>query len=650
MVMKTPLRIIKLDPLLKPYEGAIRTRMSYYSQTINKLGVLTTLSDFANGHHYYGFHQADEHCWVYREKAPEADALTLMGDFNGWDAQACPMRRTQNGDWEVRVKGRLPHASKVRVCVTRKGVRFERIPLYIKRLWQNPDNGAFDGVIWNPGEYPWQNPPVTPKDRLFIYECHIGMAGEKGAVSGFTEFKLNVLPYIHRLGYTALQIMAIMEHPYYASFGYQVSNFFAVSSRFGTPEEFKALVDEAHRLGIAVIMDLVHSHMTRNTLEGPSEFDGTDYQLTHSGGLGDHPAWGTRLFHYGKPDVLHFLLSGIKFWLEEYRLDGFRFDGVTSMLYKHHGLGVAFGHYGQYFSQDTDSDAIVFLQLAASLAKEIRPGCVLIAEDMSGMPGMCLKVNEGGIGFDYRLNMGLPDYMKSFAETNESHWDLGKLWYELTTRRPGEKVIGYTESHDQALVGDKTLIFRMADCTMYDHMRRDDSDPTIERAMALVKMLRLITCAAGGDGYLNFMGNEFGHPEWIDFPREGNGWSYHYCRRQWHLAQDTGLKYAYLLAFDKAMLRLLSARRGGKKPAKCMAVLDREKVILFKKGRYTYVFNFHPDQPYNYQPNPTARFRVVLSTAWAAFGGSVDGVEQMKWLSLTGITAEKRSAVVLLDN
>lgn len=641
--MDKPYRILTLDPYLKPYEKDIALRMKLYKAARKRLNAENSLAAFANGHHYYGFHP-DEDGWVYREWAPGADRLALVGDFNGWDDQRTPLKRLLDGNWEVHVKGALPHGSKVRLKVTRQGKTFDRIPLYIRHLVQDQATGAFDGVIWSPAAYEWHDQDFKPQGPLYIYECHIGMAGEKQGVSTFRDFVKDVLPRVQKLGYTAIQVMAVMEHPYYGSFGYQVSNFFAVSSRFGTPEDLKAFVDAAHQMGIRVIMDLVHSHMVKNTVEGPSLFDGTETQFCHQGPRGDHPAWQTRLFDYGKPQVQHFLLSNVKYWLEEYHLDGFRFDGVTSMLYHHHGLGVNFDNYAKYFSMATDTDAVTYLQLAAALTKELKPDSVLIAEDMSGMPGMCIDISDGGMGFDYRLNMGLPDFLIKLMKTSDESWDLGKLWYELTNRRPGEKVVGYTESHDQALVGDKTLMFWLADKEMYWHMQKDDPSLVIDRAMSLHKMLRLITCAAGGDGYLNFMGNEFGHPEWIDFPREGNGWSYQYCRRQWHLADDPNLKFQYLEAFDKAMVAFLKALPAG---GRLESVDAKSKTIVFTRGGDIFIFNFHPTQSFVYPLKAPEHFTIKLHTAWKAFGGHVDETLNEGLFRPDGVVADRRTALVI---
>ena len=467
-------KILERDPYLADFAGDIELRMRLYRETKKRLlGKEKKISSFANGNLYYGFHQEGD-TWVYREWAPGADALALIGDFNGWDRQANPMRRiNENGDWEVRVSG-LEHGSYVKVQVTSGEQVFDRIPLYIHRVEQDPITHDFRGQIWNPPTpFPWtdQDYKVSKKAPL-IYEAHIGMSDEEGHIASYDHFTEEILPRIQKDGYNTIQLMAIMQHPYYASFGYQVTNFFAASSWYGEPEGLKRLVNRAHEMGITVLLDLVHSHAARNTADGINEFDGTTYQFFHEGAEGDHPAWGTKLFDYGKSAVLHFLLSNLKYWLEEYHFDGFRFDGVTSMLYKDHGLGTGFDNYHKYFSMNTDTQAITYLQLANELVHELRKDAITIAEDMSGMPGMCLPIREGGIGFDYRLGMGLPDFwIKTVSKVPDEYWDMGKMWYELTTRRPGEKSIAYCESHDQALVGDKTIIFWLADQEMYWHMQ-----------------------------------------------------------------------------------------------------------------------------------------------------------------------------------
>ena len=177
------------------------------------------------------------------------------------------------------------------------------------------------------------------------------MATEEEKVGSYNEFRENILPRIKEDGYNAIQIMAIQEHPYYGSFGYHVSSFFAPSSRNGTPEELRELIDKAHELGLAVIMDIVHSHAVKNEIEGIARMDGS-YDLYFHGDPGRryHSAWDSLCFDYGKDEVLHFLLSNCKYWMDEFRFDGFRFDGVTSMIYMSHGLGESFTDYGDYYS------------------------------------------------------------------------------------------------------------------------------------------------------------------------------------------------------------------------------------------------------------------------------------------------------------
>ncbi|HEY9059973.1 MAG TPA: alpha-amylase family glycosyl hydrolase [Pseudobacteroides sp.] len=649
--MNQEYRILQIDPYLRPFADDIELRMNCYKKARRKLVEDDKmLTSFVNGHLYFGFH-AKENGWVYREWAPNAQDVYLIGDFNNWNDQVHKLKRLDNGVWELLVEGELPHGSRVKLKIKANNHIYDRIPLYCKRVVQNSESNQFDGMIWNPPvPFNWNDKGFVPQQPLYIYECHIGMSGEKESVSSFLEFADNVLPRIKKQGYTAIQIMAIMEHPYYGSFGYQVSNFFAVSSRFGTPEDFKALVDKAHSVGIAVIMDLVHSHTVKNTVEGLAEFDGTDYQFCHHGNKGDHPDWHTRLFNYGKLEVQHFLLSNVKYWLTEYHLDGFRFDGVTSMMYHHHGRGTAFDNYKKYFSMDTDLESITYLQLATELAKEVNPNSILIAEDMSGMPGMCLPIIDGGIGFDYRLGMGLPDLLIKMMKTKDENWHMGKFWNELTNRRPQEKVIGYTESHDQALVGDKTLMFWLADHDMYWNMNKDGKNERIDRAIALHKILRFITCAVGGDGYLNFMGNEFGHPEWIDFPREGNGWSYKYARRQWSLVDNPNLKYEYLYNFDAAMLSFLTSNDLYKEPARLLLVHESNKVLSFIKGNHTFIFNFHPSNSYVHMLSDTSAFKLVFHSAWQCFGGFVDEVLNTGLLCKDGVVVDRRTAVVLKYN
>ena len=594
-------KIFDYNPQLKPYWGDIEYRMHLYHHTKWRLlGDSTSLLDFANGHEYFGFHHVDGG-WVYREWAPSAHQLYLTGDFNDWHWLDHPMTRLDNGIWELKLDGddALWDGCKVKTIVDANMTRTEHIPLYARRVVQDSWNYSWCGeVVDDRKVFKWTDKNFKPENSLLIYEAHVGMAQEHGHVGTYREFADYTLPHIKECGYNTVQLMAIMEHPYYGSFGYQVSNFFAASSWFGSPEDLKYLVNKAHEMGIRVLLDVVHSHAVRNTSEGINEFDGTTWQFFHDGAKGEHPAWGTKLFNYGKDEVIHFLLSNLKFWLTEYHFDGFRFDGVTSMLYHDHGLGEAFDNDKKYFSTNTNVEAITYLQLANELIHKINPNAITITEDMSGMPGMCLPINEGGVGFDYRLAMGLPDmWIKTIKETKDEFWNIEKMWGEMCLRRPGENSVAYVESHDQALVGDKTIIFRLADAAMYTDMDKICHNPTIDRAMALHKMIRLFTFAGGGEAYLNFMGNEFGHPEWIDFPREGNGWSFHYCRRQWHLYHNGYLKYEWLGKFDKDMLSVAKEHNMfNQRMADLLLMKNPEQTIVFYRHGLIFAFNFSPNR------------------------------------------------------
>ncbi len=621
-------KIFEIDPYLLPYESDIELRLFNYNRKCKELlkdG--ETLCDFANAHEYFGFHKVNGG-WYYREWAPAADNVYLMGDMNGWDRTSLKLSRLENGVFEIFLAGEdhLYNGCKVKTVVEKDGQLLERIPLYAKRVVQDMESRVWTAEIVDTKPYRWKKKSFTPPKNLYIYECHIGMAQEEEKVGTYREFADKILPRVKENGYNAIQTMAIMEHPYYGSFGYQVSSFFAASSRFGTPDDLKYLIDTAHEMGIAVLLDVIHSHAVKNTAEGINQFDGTDYQFFHVGGRGEHSAWGTKLFNYEKNEVIHFLLSNLKFWLTEYHFDGFRFDGVTSMIYHDHGLGAAFTDYSKYFSLNTDTEALTYLQLANKLIREVNPKAVTIAEDMSGMPGMCLPIEDGGIGFDYRLSMGVPDlWIKLLKTTRDEDWNMWHIWHELSSHRPAEKTIGYAESHDQALVGDKTIIFWLCDSAMYTHMSKlGEGSTVIDRGIALHKMIRLITMSLVGEGYLNFMGNEFGHPEWIDFPREGNGWSHYYCRRQWHLADDKNLKYEWMLEFDRAMIEVSKDKKIFNRDARPLFIDEQAQVLVYERNDAIFAFNFSPYNSYDgyFINTPSAgEYTPVLSTDDEKFGG-----------------------------
>lgn len=624
------LNLIKNDPWLKPYQDAIVGRYKYFLKRETEIEKNNgSLSDFATGYLYFGMHKVGKH-WVFREWAPNATAIYLIGTFNDWkEKEEYKLKPAANGVWEIELPEKsMKHLDLYKLKVYWDGGCGERIPAWVRRVVQDDATKVFSAQIWAPKtSYKFKVKKHKPETSpLLIYEAHIGMAGEEEKVHSYKEFKDIVLPRIKADGYNCVQLMAIQEHPYYGSFGYHVSSFFAPSSRFGTPDELKELIDTAHEMGLSVIMDIVHSHAVKNEVEGLGAFDGTRWQYFHDGPKGEHRQWDSYCFNYGKDEVIHFLLSNCKYWLDEYKFDGFRFDGVTSMMYLDHGMGTGFGDYSDYYSPNQDGDAICYLTLANALIHEVNPRAITIAEDVSGMPGLAAKIKDGGMGFDYRLAMGIPDFwIKLIKESKDEDWKPGHILYTLTNHRADEHVISYAESHDQALVGDKTLMFRLADADMYWHMSRlFDSSYMVDRAIALHKIIRLITLTTTNGGYLNFMGNEFGHPEWIDFPREGNGWSYKYARRQWHLVDDTNLKYKYLGDFDKAMLELVkSVDKFSDLPIKQLWDKSDDQVLAYQRGDLVFVYNLHPNKSFEGYGilAEEGAYKVVLDTDDKQFGG-----------------------------
>jgi 1,4-alpha-glucan branching enzyme len=624
--METP-ELVKIDPWLKPYrQNLMRRQQMAVLRMLDLTDGKCALKDVANHHLYYGLHKTDHHTWVFREKAPNAKQLFLYGDFSYWEIQEqYALHPIGNGDWEIELpESFLHHGMLYKLWMVWQDGADERLPSCVTRVVQDEKTKIFSAQVWDPEQtYQFKHPsPAKPLNPL-IYEAHVGMSSEEEKVSTYWEFKEYVLPRIKKLGYNTIQLMAIQEHPYYGSFGYQVSNLFAPSFRFGTPEELMELIDAAHGMGISVILDVVHSHAVANEKEGLGRFDGTETLYFHGGERGMHPVWDSRCFDYGKQETITLLLSNLKYWLESFHFDGFRFDGVTSMCYWNHGIGVDFVGYDQYFDNNVDEDAVTYLTLANTLVKEVNPEAMTIAEDVSGMPGMAFPVEQGGIGFDYRMSMGIADFwMKIVKERKDEDWSVGEMFFKLTDHRKEEKVISYVESHDQAMVGDKTLIFRLIDKEMYTSMSVFTPNMTVDRGVALHKMIRLLTLSLCDGGYLNFMGNEFGHPEWIDFPRAGNNWSYQHARRQWSLADNKDLKYYGLNEFDQAMVRLCS---NGLLHEKIELIMQNEgdRVLAFRRGDCIFVFNFSPDKSYtDYKVAcPAGDYKMALTTDDPLFAG-----------------------------
>jgi 1,4-alpha-glucan branching enzyme len=650
--------LVEIDPYLKPYNAQLTKRAQRaVLRTLEFTDGKTTLADCCNNHLYYGLHKS-ESGWVFREKAPNAVAIYLMGDFSYWQVNPqYALTPLGNGDWEIRLPDSfLKHGMCYKLWMVWQSGADERLPAYATRAIQDAGSKIFTAQVWQPEPYSWQHAMPKKPAHPLIYEAHIGMSSAEEKISTCDEFRTGILPKIKALGYNTLQLMAIQEHPYYGSFGYQVANFFAPSSRFGTPEALKELIDAAHGLGIYVILDIVHSHSVLNEREGLSRFDGSDSLYFHSGKRGLHPAWNTRCFDYGKSETIALLLSNIKYWIEEFHFDGFRFDGVTSMCYRHHGLGIDFISYAQYFDEQVDEDALTYLAMANNLIKELNPHALAIAEEVSGMPGMAFPTAQGGIGFDYRMSMGIADFwIRTIKECPDEQWRPDEIVYRLTDKRREEQTISYAESHDQAIVGDKTIIFQLIDSEMYSGMSVEHSSLIVDRGIALHKMIRLATLSLAQGGYLNFMGNEFGHPEWIDFPREGNGWSYRYARRNWALV-NPHLKYWHLNLFDHEMLKLLTEHSTLSEPISHVTTHNRDQILAFMRGKLLFVFNFSPANSYpDYAVQAAAgKYCLRLNSDSGIFGGFNRIDEELSHFTLPQAGSEllwlylpARSAIVL---
>lgn len=628
--------LIEDEQWLQGYESKIVDRVHRFQGALRQIEDISgSLLEFARIHEFYGIHfDKDRNGWVYREWAPAAHQLYFFGEFNDWNRSSHPMDRRDNGVWEIflpldQYKDRFTHGSKVKVRVRTTKGELDRIPAYIRKVVQDEETHDYTGQLWFESEYQWTDQDFSSRpslDQPLIYECHVGMAQEKLGVGTYKEFEILTLPRIKAAGYNTIQMMAVMEHPYYGSFGYHIANFFAPSSRFGTPEDLKSLVNKAHEMGIAVVMDIVHSHSVKNVNEGLNEFDGTDYQYFHAGDRGYHRAWDSMVFDYGKLEVRQFLLSNVRYWLEEFHFDGFRFDGVTSMMYTHHGLYMDFDNADLYFDDRVDDDAIVYLQLANKLVHDFKPDTISIAEDVSGMPGLARKIEDGGIGFDFRMAMGVPDYwIKTLKEKSDEEWNLHELWHQLTYRPAHERSIAYAESHDQALVGDKSLSFWLMDKEMYYSMSTLQQNLIVDRGIALHKLIRMITFSLGGEGYLNFIGNEFGHPEWVDFPREGNNWSYHHARRQWSLVDDPLLRYGQLGAWDQAMISLGTKYQVlAASPARQLYLDQDRKLLAYERAGLIFVFSFHPSESFtdfHFWVPEAGTYRIILHSDEKEYGG-----------------------------
>ncbi|VDM53022.1 unnamed protein product [Angiostrongylus costaricensis] len=627
--------LLKLDSWLYDFQPEICRRYGVFLEFQKKIEECGGIEHFTEGYKHFGLIVQPDNSVLCHEWAPGADQLALIGDFNGWNRETHKYKREDFGKWRLVVPPNpdgscaIPHSSIVKIAVTKDGKTMDKLSPWAAYVTRPKETVVYHQQFYNPPDkYQLRHPRPPRPASLRIYEAHVGISSWEGKVNTYRAFADDVIPRIVKQGYNTIQLMAVMEHVYYASFGYQVTSFFAPASRCGPPDDVKYLVDKAHSMGLTILLDVVHSHASKNVADGLNEWDGTDSCYFHSGPRGTHTLWDSRLFDYTQIETLRFLLSNLRWWIEEYGFDGFRFDGVTSMIYHSHGMNDDFGGgYPMYFGLNADTDSLIYLMLANDFLHKKYPQIITIAEEVSGMPALCRPVAEGGQGFDYRLAMALPDmWIKILKHMKDEDWSMNEVVHTLENRRYGEANVAYAESHDQALVGDKTIAFWLMDKEMYDFMSITTSfTPIIERGIALHKMIRLLTMALGGEAWLNFIGNEFGHPEWLDFPRFGNNESFHYARRQFNLADDGNLRYKFLNLWDEEMNRLEESTGFlHKGPGYVSWKHDGDKMICFERAGVLFVFNFHPFKSfpdYKVGVEVPGIYKLVLNSDEERFGG-----------------------------
>lgn len=572
----------------------------------------TSVYNYANLANELGLHcvpgEDGQNKWIWREYMPGADTVWLTTEKYHFQRHA-RQRFTKKADgiFELILPyDALAHGMYVELRVEPAAytvlnpdgipTALKRVPAFSTWVEQNKEIPTqWCARIFHP-EKPYcfreKNPEIP--SFLRIYEAHVGMAqpdtkhiGESAGT--YLDFANNILPRIKKGGYTCVQLMGILEHPLYRSFGYQVSNYFAPCSRFGTPDDCKQMIDAAHALGLSVILDIPHAHACANTEQGLYQYDGTPYFF-----MDKINQWGTPSFDFSNEMTRRFLLSNLRYWLEEYHVDGFRFDAVGNMLYKDFGVDDNFSHTGRcFYGKDgkprTNNEGELYIALANHLIHEINPKGISIAEEFSGMPGLTCLPKDGGLGFDARFAMGIPDYWEKFIKKPQ---DLGSMWYEMNNHRPYDHTISYVECHDQCINGHDAMIWRLLGDDMYNAMLMETETWKVSRGLAFYRLMRLITLATADKGYLNFMGNEFGHPEWLDAEE--------HAHRQWRLAEDTSLKYACLNAWDQAQMQLVSDNiESFKTPAMFRYIHEDKRLLAFERGALLFVFNFNETQAFS---------------------------------------------------
>ena len=446
--------VYRYGPVLTDFDFHLLGEGTHY-RVYDRLGARTITHGIRSGVHFA--------VW-----APNAQRVSVVGDFNGWDGRVHPMRAFRPaGYWEIflpdlgpgdRYKFEVVGAHGEAVLKTDPcGRRFELPPQTASIVWHN-DPFNWTDRSWMEGRAAsrqWLRRPMS------IYEVHLGswQRAPDGRLLTYGEMAARLVPYVKEMGFTHVELLPIMEHPFTGSWGYQVIGFFAPTSRFGTPDDFKSLVDAFHAAGIGVLLDWVPGHFPKDQ-HGLSRFDGTALYEHADPRQGEHQDWGTLVFNYGRHEVRSFLLSNALFWLREFHLDGLRVDAVASMLYLDYSR-----EQGQWVPNQRGGrenlEAIEFIKHLNRLVAHECPGAVMCAEESTSWPGVTHAVSDAGLGFSYKWNMGWMHDMLDYTKENHVHrkWHHNKITFSMVYAYSERFVLPF--SHDEVVHGKRSMLDKM---------------------------------------------------------------------------------------------------------------------------------------------------------------------------------------------
>ena len=432
---------------------------------------------FREGTHYRAFDKLGAHRITqgstvgvhFAVWAPNADRVSVIGDFNGWDGRVTPMRLLTTGVWEIFIPD-FQDGEKYKFEIrTPTGAILKKTDPFARAFEAPPQTAAIvrdvSQYVWRDGDWiasraacgAWLDQPVS------TYEVHLGswarVPGEGNRFLTYRELAHRLVPYVKGMGYTHIELLPVMEHPFSGSWGYQVLGFFAPTARFGPPEDFKLLVDACHQAGLGVILDWVPGHFPKDA-HGLARFDGTALYEHEDPRQGEHQDWGTLIFNYGRNEVRNFLLSNALFWLEEYHIDGLRVDAVASMLYLDYSRQAGQWIANRYGGRE-NLEAISFLQQLNSLTHGEHPGTMTAAEESTSFPGVSRPVHLGGLGFSYKWNMGWMHDILEYLKEDPVHrrWHHNLVTFSALYMHSENFVLPF--SHDEVVHGKRSLIEKM---------------------------------------------------------------------------------------------------------------------------------------------------------------------------------------------